>query len=166
MQGNEHKWQFMLLSTFIISLLGFLFHGLLLPAFHVTGISSMARHSRHLFLLACAASGEWGLHLGIEDLSVGGIMGICQTLHQQGYHCPHEWPFNSLRNTFIAKQYKSEHFFGKHLDRVLLGSDDITRVCSHPHHSWCLASHHVNCCQWDKWAHTLVHGVAFHWSWL
>ena len=96
----------------------FLFHGLLIPAFHMTDISSPVRCSGHLFLLVSAASGEWGLHLGIEDPSVGSIMGICQTIHQWGYCCQHKWVFNSLRNTFIAKYCKSEHFFGKYLDRV------------------------------------------------
>ena len=60
----------------------------------------------------------------------------------------------------------SEHFLGEHLDRVLLGSDDITRVCSHLCCSWCLAPLHLNCCHWDEWAHTLAHGIALHWSWL
>ena len=84
----------------------------------MTGISSAARHSRCLFLTVHAASGEWGLHLDIEDPSVTSIIGICQTLHCQGYHHQHEWLFNSLRNTFIAKYCKNEHFFGQHLDRV------------------------------------------------
>ena len=132
----------------------------------MTGISSAARCSGCLFLLVHVASGEWELHLGIEDLSVGGITGICWTLCWWGYHCLHKWLLNGLRNAFIAKYCKSEHFFGKHWDRVLLGSDDITRVCSCPCHSWHLAPHHLNCCYWDKWAHTLAHGITLHCSWL